>query len=140
MRVFLDTNVLVSAFATRGLCSDLLRLVLTSHELVLGEAVLDEVSRALRGKLGLPDPIVHSIETLLRSFHIEPTPKEAAPVSIRDSSDRAILVSALKAGADVLITGDQDLLVVAKEVSGVRIVDPRTFWQEVSKRRGKPAS
>jgi predicted nucleic acid-binding protein len=65
---------------------------------------------------------------------------EAAPVPIRDPSDRAILVSALKAGAEVLITGDQDLLVVAKEVSGVRIVDPRTFWQEVSKRSGKPAS
>ena len=31
MRVFFDTNVLVSAFLARGLCADLLRLVLTEH-------------------------------------------------------------------------------------------------------------
>lgn len=101
--------------------------------------VLDEVWRSVRGKLGLPDPIARSIETLLRAFHVEPTPKEAAAVPIGDPSDRAILVSALKAGAQILITGDRDLLVVAKRVSGVRILDPRTFWQEVSKRGGEPA-
>jgi len=28
VRVFLDTNVLVAAFATRGLCADLMRVVL----------------------------------------------------------------------------------------------------------------
>jgi len=32
VRVFFDTNVLVSAFATRGLSADLLRLVLTEHD------------------------------------------------------------------------------------------------------------
>ena len=35
MKVLLDTNVLVSAFATRGLCADVLRLVLTEHEMVV---------------------------------------------------------------------------------------------------------
>jgi hypothetical protein len=34
VRVFFDTNVLVSAFLARGLCADLLRLVLTEHTLV----------------------------------------------------------------------------------------------------------
>lgn len=29
MKVFLDSNVLISAFATRGLSADVLRLVLT---------------------------------------------------------------------------------------------------------------
>lgn len=140
MKVFLDTNVLVSAFATRGLCSDLLRLVLATHELVLGEVVLEEMSRALRTKLRVADPIVHSIETLLRSFHVEPTPKEAPPVSVRDASDRRVLVSALKTGAEVLITGDDDLLTIAGQVSGIRILDPRSFWEEVSTPKDGPAS
>ena len=47
MRVFLDTNVLVSAFATRGLCADVLRLILAEHTLVTGEVVLRELRRAL---------------------------------------------------------------------------------------------
>lgn len=42
MRVALDTNVLVSAIGTRGLCADLMRLVLRDHELVVGEQVLLE--------------------------------------------------------------------------------------------------
>ena len=36
MRVFLDTNMLVAAFATRGLCEDVLRTTLSEHELVIG--------------------------------------------------------------------------------------------------------
>ena len=38
MRVFFDTNVLVSDFLARGLCADLLRLVLAEHTLVSSEA------------------------------------------------------------------------------------------------------
>lgn len=40
MRVFLDTNVLVSAFATRGLCADLMRHVLAEHDLITGEVII----------------------------------------------------------------------------------------------------
>lgn len=54
MKVFLDTNVLVSGFTTRGLCADLIRLVLAEHELVVGEVVLKELERVLTQKLELP--------------------------------------------------------------------------------------
>ena len=47
MRVFFDTNVLVSAFLARGLCADLLRLVLSEHTLVCSELVLAELSAVL---------------------------------------------------------------------------------------------
>jgi hypothetical protein len=47
LRVFLDTNVLVAAFATRGLCADVLRLVLVHHELVTSAVVVAELQRAL---------------------------------------------------------------------------------------------
>lgn len=43
MRIFLDTNVLVAALATRGLCADLLRVVLREHQLVLSAQVLTEL-------------------------------------------------------------------------------------------------
>ena len=51
---FLDTNVLASAAATRGLCADVLREVLTSHELVTSAQVLNEFERVLRTKFGIP--------------------------------------------------------------------------------------
>ena len=47
MRVFLDTNVLVSAIATRGICADLLRSVAAERELIVGEVVLVELHHAV---------------------------------------------------------------------------------------------
>ena len=43
MRVFIDTNVLVSALAARGLCADLYERLLTEHEVVICEPVIAEV-------------------------------------------------------------------------------------------------
>lgn len=50
MKVFLDTNVLVSAFMARGLCADLFRYVLAEHEVLTGEVNLVEFRRILRHK------------------------------------------------------------------------------------------
>jgi type 1 glutamine amidotransferase len=44
VRIALDTNVLVSAVATRGLCADILNLVLAKHQLVVGVTVLAELT------------------------------------------------------------------------------------------------
>jgi predicted nucleic acid-binding protein len=54
VRVFLDTNVLVSAFASRGLCADLLELVLLEHDLVSGQTVLREFTRNCSSPAILP--------------------------------------------------------------------------------------
>jgi hypothetical protein len=50
VRVFPDTNVLDCALGTRGLCADLLRLILGEHETLTGEAVIEDLRGALRRK------------------------------------------------------------------------------------------
>ena len=132
MRVFLDTNVLVSAFATRGLSADVFRLVLAEHELLTGEVNLAELRRVLRDRIGLPPPTIGAIEQLLREHIIIPKPDKALPVPIRDPDDRWVLASAVAGRADVLLTGDKDLLQVAHP-GPPRILDPRGFW-ELSRR------
>jgi putative PIN family toxin of toxin-antitoxin system len=127
VRVFLDTNVLVSAFATRGLCADVMRQVLAEHELVIGEVVLRELRKALRVKLKLPPATVTAIEELLRESEVIPRPRTPSELEVRDPDDRWVLASAIAGRADVLVTGDRDLLEVAAQ-SPVRIIDPRGFW------------
>jgi putative PIN family toxin of toxin-antitoxin system len=127
VRVFLDTNVLVSAFATRGLCADVMRQVLAGHELVIGEVVLRELRKALRMKLKLPPVTVTAIEELLRESEVIPRPRTPSELEVRDPDDRWVLASAIAGRADVLVTGDRDLLEVAAR-SPVRIIDPRGFW------------
>ncbi|MDA2931025.1 putative toxin-antitoxin system toxin component, PIN family [Acidobacteria bacterium AH-259-O06] len=126
--MFLDTNVLVSAFATRGLCADLLREVLVKHELVTGEVVLRELQQVLIEKLGLPGQAVSDIIGLLRRHKVVPSPEKTPPVSLRDPDDLWVLASALASAADVLVTGDRDLLAVRDKVSDLVITDPRGFW------------
>jgi len=127
VRVFLDTNVLVSAFATRGLCADVMRHVLAEHELVVGEVVLRELRRVLRTKIKVPAAVVTAIEGVLREHEVVPKPRSTPPLALRDASDRWVLASAIAGRADVLVTGDRDLLEIAAQ-SPVPIVDPRGFW------------
>lgn len=130
MRVFLDTNVLVSAFATRGLCADVLRVVIAEHELVVGEVVLEELRKVLLEKFKVPPEHATQVEDLLRSYEVLPMPETMDALELRDKSDRWVLANARAGNIDVLVTGDADLLEVARK-AGVRIISPRGFWNEL---------
>ncbi|HEY3383291.1 MAG TPA: putative toxin-antitoxin system toxin component, PIN family [Vicinamibacterales bacterium] len=132
MRVFIGTNVLASAFATRGLCADVLRHVMVEHELLVGEMVLDELRRVLRNKFRLPAALIGDIEELLRDHEVVPKPTRAGSINVRDPDDRWIVASALAGHADVLVTGDRDLLDVADTLP-LPVVDPRGFWNLLRK-------
>jgi len=127
VRVFLDTNVLVSAFATRGVCVDVLRVVLAEHTQVTGEVVLEELGRVLRKRIGLPPQAVKEIDEFLREHEVVPKPAARATLPKRDPDDQWVVASAIQGRADVLVTGDRDLLDIAR-VAPIRIVDPRGFW------------
>ncbi|WP_103027200.1 putative toxin-antitoxin system toxin component, PIN family [Salinibacter altiplanensis] len=131
MRVFLDTNVIVSGFATRGLSSDVVRLLMAQHELLTSEVVLEETRRVLTEKFGVPEERADEIERLLRQCHVEPVPETGPPVEVRDPDDEVVLASAIAAEAEILITGDKDLLDIADEVESLRVMTPRAFWEEV---------
>ena len=47
MKIFLDTNVLASAFATRGLCADVVREIIDSENLIVSQQVLDELKEVI---------------------------------------------------------------------------------------------
>lgn len=129
MRISLDSNVLVSAVATRGLSYDVLRLVLARHELVLGEAVLAEVERVLREKLGVAPEIVDEFEQLLRREAVVIVAQAPSlGIELRDPDDVAVLEQAVAGEAALLVTGDRDLLDAA-DVAPLPILTPREFWE-----------
>jgi len=119
--------VLVSAFTTRGLAADVFRTVLRDHELLVGEVVLRELRRVLLRKMHVPQKTVDNIEASLRARTVVAVPADAASVRVRDPDDALILASAEASGADILITGDHDLLVLADKAR-VKILNARGFW------------
>ena len=134
MKVFLDTNVIASATATRGLCADVLRTVIEFHDLVVSEHLIGELRRVLRDNFGASSEIIADVVWLLQQDTIA---AEALPLSdlpLKDPADIAIVSSALNGGADILVTGDKDVLAL-KRVGALLILTPRQFWD---KERGQP--
>lgn len=127
MKVFFDTNVLLSAFATRGLCADLFSHVLLEHELIVGEVVVDELRKKLRLKFKLPKKSIDEIEDMLREHKVVPRPKTHLRLEITDPDDEWIVASAVAGGAEVLVTGDAAVLDIAKRAP-LPIVSPRGLW------------
>lgn len=132
MKVFLDTNVLVAAFATRGLCADVVRVVMAEHELVTSEVVLDELRRVLADKLGATTAAIDVPIALLRKHHVEPRPALPYSLDISDADDEWVVASVVASGAEVFVTGDRELLDACDDVEGTRFLSPRDFWEMLS--------
>ena len=130
MRVFLDTNVLASAAATRGLCADVPREVLTSHELLTSAQVLIELKRVLKTKFGVAQDLVDDFISLMRQDTVLAEPGQLPTVQIQDQDDLPILSAAISAGAAVFVTGDKELQDIG-QIKNLAILSPRQFWEKL---------
>jgi uncharacterized protein len=128
VRVFLDTNVLVSAFASRGLCADLLELVLLEHDLIVGANVLRELVRALRDKVKVPAARSTEIAEFVSGEAALVVGKVEPVTATVDSDDALVLAEALAGQAELFVTGDAALLKLAA-LEGLELVSPRQFWE-----------
>ncbi len=132
MKVILDANVAIAAAASHGLCEATLELCLEHHQLILCAGILKEIEEKLRGKLKVPSPTIVEYLKVLRSNAQIVEPENVEKRVCRDPNDLMILGLVIPGKADVIITGDKDLLVV-KEYKNARIITPRHFWESNKK-------
>jgi len=130
VKVFLDTNVLASSIATRGLCSELLESIIHDHELLTCQPVLSELERVLADKLRLPEPVVAGFLGLLKAEGTVVESRKNPSIPIRDANDVPILACAIAGKADVFVTGDKELLDL-RRIEDVPIVTPRECWRQL---------
>ena len=128
--MFLDTNVLVSALATRGLCADLYERLITEHETVIGEPVILEVLDILQRKFKATPDLLVNVEAELRLLEVTPAQATAPNLPIKDKEDPWIVSCALQANVDYFVTGDAELLSLSK-VENLPIISPRECWQKL---------
>jgi putative PIN family toxin of toxin-antitoxin system len=142
MKIFLDTNVLASAVATRGLCADVLRGIIEAHQLVVSDPLLIELKRILQKKFQVPKGHVVDFIEFIRQDSIFSVPGDQPEIAIRDKDDLAILSSAINGNADLFVTGDKELLDLEK-LESMEIISPRTCWkrlQTLSREKSKDIS
>ncbi len=128
MKAVFDTNVLVAAFVTEGVCSKLLiRARKRQFNLFISDFILQEFERVLVRKLRVPrDEAREAVRLVSEAASlILPHPRLDAPVC-RDTKDDHILACSLAAEADYLVTGDADLLEL-RSFQGTIIIPPRDF-------------
>lgn len=130
MRVFLDTNVLVSAVATRGLCADVLREILVSHQLAVSAPLIAEIEKILSTKIGVPQETISDFVDLLTQDCIWSEMAQLVEIDIKDKDDIVILSTALAAKTEIFVTGDKELLEL-EIIQSMRIRSPRSFWESL---------
>ncbi len=129
MRVFLDTNILLSAALFPGglAAAAYDRAVSAPNDAVVSDYVVDELrsvfARKFSGKASAMDAF---LARLAGAVEIVLTPEEAyAEEGVRDPADRPVLRTARHAKAEVLLTGDKDLLEAG--IDNPRVIAPRDF-------------
>ena len=135
MRVVLDSNVIVAAFAARGICSALFEYCVENVEVVLCEEMLREVEKALVEKVGAPPAVAREVVVYLTEVSDVVVPAEIDPALCRDATDLPVLGAAVAGRCGFVITGDVEFRAVGKYES-VEIVTPREFWERTRKSRG----
>jgi putative PIN family toxin of toxin-antitoxin system len=126
MKIVLDANVIIVAFAARGLCESIMEVCLSEHEISLSDDLLDEILRNLRDKIKLQKNVIDNIGALLREHSNFSIPLPLASDVCRDPDDIKILGLAVASKVDYIVTGDKDLLAL-KSFEGIPILNPRSF-------------
>ena len=131
MKVFIDSNVLISALRGSALCRQLLFQVqeATRQELFISDTVLSETARILRHKMGVP-PEVIAAQLAQMAELLNVSTKAVEPVPCSDPDDGWLLADAVQTGADYFVTGDKVLLAMYT-VQSMRIVTPRELMDQV---------
>ena len=127
MKLVVDTNVLVSAFLWQGTPGKLIELAGEKEcQLFTSRTLIDELAEVLQRKklakqvqsTGLTvAQMLHNFQRLATTV----TARRLAQQVSRDTDDDAVLACALAAQADLIVSGDADLLVL-KQFQGIRIV------------------
>ena len=137
MRLVLDTNVLVSAFLWKGTPGRLVELA-TEKEITLhtSRALVDELSEVLHRKKFAKQvaatgyaaaQIVRNFRRLAHAVSARILTQQAS----RDPDDDALLACAAAARADLIVSGDDDVLAL-KQYRGIPIVTPAQALRRIA--------
>ncbi|MTJ48648.1 putative toxin-antitoxin system toxin component, PIN family [Dolichospermum sp. UHCC 0259] len=135
MKVVLDTNIWVSAIIWGGLPDQILLLREQDKlTIAMSQQLLDELEctfnkRKLAPKLQALSLRVPIVINLIRESVIFYPIEELNVPELRDVDDNIILATAIAGEVDVIITGDQDLLVLV-EYQGIAIRTAKDFLDE----------
>ena len=101
--------------------------MLAEHRLLVGETILNEFKRILGDKLRMPNEQIEEVISFVREQLEVVAPAAPAKWPKNDPDDRSVVAAALDGSAELVTTGDKDLLGESCPEE-LRVVTPRGFW------------
>ena len=135
MNIILDNNVIIAAFASRGLCQSIFELCLDRYSIFISDYILKEIGVNLQKKINMSKSKTDAFLEYLREYSTVLECENLKKPVCRDRNENHILTLAKCTDADYIITGDDDLLTL-KRFESTAIVSPRGFWDIVRKNTG----
>lgn len=126
MKIVIDTNVLINGFKDEySYEKKIIDAVIAGEiEAYANKQTLRE-NRLISSQLIDSDDYQHDLNNLFAQINWVVNRRQIRVV--RDEEDNKILESAVEAGAEFLVTSDNDLLTL-NEYQGVQIINPGQFW------------
>lgn len=125
MKIFLDTNVWLSATLFSGLCEALILRCATEQTILTTPLVREEAIEVLLRKFPhLPEAPLLFDASWCEACCVPDVPDPA------DDSDARLVAAACAADADIFVTGDKRVQ-EWNTVNGMKIFNPREAWVEL---------
>jgi putative PIN family toxin of toxin-antitoxin system len=131
--IVLDTNVLVAALVSEGLCREVVHRAIRMRIAASSAPLLDELQATLERKFSITPAVATFLEILRQQVRLVEVQALPEPLC-RDADDDIVLGTAVAADAAFIVTGDNDLLVLGTYGS-VGIVSPRQFLERLEASR-----
>jgi putative PIN family toxin of toxin-antitoxin system len=141
MRVLIDTNVFISYLLSPSGTSAIQEIFSAwlggRFTLLVPEGLVDEILVTVGAKPHLAGRIaqenLREFMAIVQEMSEEvPRIKSPIPAVTRDPEDDYLLAYALVSRAGYLVTSDQDLLELQRQVAELEIVTPRQFYEVLS--------
>ena len=129
MRVVFDTNIFISALVIPGSLAEkaVSRIIEGQDELVLSTDIIKEVLSVLSSKFGREREALSHVAVILLDLGKWVKPDQRIRV-LRDEADNRILECAVFGRAELIVTGDKEMLRL-KEYMGIKITSLRDYLE-----------
>lgn len=129
MKLVFDTNIYISAFVITGSLAEkaILKVIRENYRLFISKEIVDEVLSVLSKKFDYNKEMLSRTAIFLSEI-AELIKTHDKVYILNDEVDNRIIECAVSAEADIIVSGDKELLSL-KEYKGIKIMTLREFLE-----------
>ena len=128
MKIFFDTNVLISAFIVNGACYEVVHDSINQHELYYTDFIIGEFKKVFKDDFHFSEGVIKECTVFIEKFFMKGNTASEIKNVCKDKDDNQLLADAVLNNIDVIVTGDKEVLDL-KTYRSIHIISPAEYWR-----------